>query len=118
MVDAEGHAVYKFSNDGKKVVFTDLPGEVPAKLALALWVAAYLAKRPAPQSLGELARPIGLVVGGACLLVLVEPDLGTAIAISIMAAAGIGVGDRGRALARPGPRHQPARRPGSGVRPH
>ena len=62
------------------------PSEL-AKLALALWVAAYLAKRPAPQSLGELARPIGLVVGGACLLVLVEPDLGTAIAIAIMAAA-------------------------------
>jgi cell division protein FtsW len=62
------------------------PSEL-AKVALALWVAAYLAKRPAPQSLGELARPIGLVVGGACLLVLVEPDLGTAIAISIMAAA-------------------------------
>jgi cell division protein FtsW len=62
------------------------PSEL-AKLALALWVAAYLARRPAPQSLGELARPIGLVVGAACLLVLVEPDLGTAIAIAIMATA-------------------------------
>lgn len=62
------------------------PSEL-AKLALALWLAAWLARRPAPQSLGELARPVGLVVGGACLLVLVEPDLGTAIAIAIMAAA-------------------------------
>lgn len=59
------------------------PSEV-AKLALALWVAAYLARRPAPQSLGEFARPIGLVVGLACGLVLVEPDLGTAIAIAVM----------------------------------
>ena len=62
------------------------PSEL-AKLALVLWLAAYLARRPAPQSLGELLRPIGLVVGTAFALVLVEPDLGTAIAISIMAAA-------------------------------
>jgi cell division protein FtsW len=62
------------------------PSEL-AKLALALWLAAYLARRPAPQSLGELLRPIGLVVGAAIALVIVEPDLGTAIAISIMAAA-------------------------------
>jgi cell division protein FtsW len=62
------------------------PSEL-AKLALALWVAAFLARRPAPQTLGELLQPIGLVVGAASLLVLVEPDLGTAIAISIMVAA-------------------------------
>ncbi|MGH3019233.1 MAG: putative lipid II flippase FtsW [Gaiellaceae bacterium] len=62
------------------------PSEL-AKLALVLWLAAYLARRPAPQSLGELLRPIGLVVGSAFVLVIVEPDLGTAIAISIMAAA-------------------------------
>ena len=62
------------------------PSEL-AKLALVLWIAAYLARRPAPQSLGELLRPIGLVVGTAFALVLVEPDLGTAIAIAIMAAA-------------------------------
>ena len=62
------------------------PSEL-AKLALVLWLAAYLARRPAPQSLGELLRPIGLVVGAAFTLVIVEPDLGTAIAISIMAGA-------------------------------
>jgi cell division protein FtsW len=62
------------------------PSEL-AKLALVLWLAAYLARRPAPQSLGELLRPIGLVVGAAFALVIVEPDLGTAIAIAIMAAA-------------------------------
>ncbi len=62
------------------------PSEL-AKLALVLWLAAYLARRPAPQSLGELLRPIGLVVGAAFALVIVEPDLGTAIAIAIMASA-------------------------------
>jgi cell division protein FtsW len=62
------------------------PSEL-AKLALVLWLAAYLARRPAPQSLGELLRPIGLVVGTAFVLVIVEPDLGTAITIAIMAAA-------------------------------
>ena len=62
------------------------PSEI-AKLALALWVAAYLSRRPAPQSFGELLRPLGLVVGAACGLILVEPDLGTAIAITIMVTA-------------------------------
>ena len=62
------------------------PSEL-AKLALALWLAAYLARWPAPQSLGELLRPIGLVVGSAFAIVVVEPDPGAAIAISIMAAA-------------------------------
>jgi cell division protein FtsW len=62
------------------------PSEL-AKLALALWVAAVLARRGAPRSLGELVRPIGLVVGAACALILLEPDLGTAIAVAIMVAA-------------------------------
>jgi cell division protein FtsW len=62
------------------------PSEI-AKLALALWVAAYLSRRPAPQTFGELLRPLGLVVGAACGLILVEPDLGTAVAITIMVAA-------------------------------
>jgi cell division protein FtsW len=62
------------------------PSEL-AKLALVLWLAAYLARRPAPQSLGELLRPIGLVIGTAFVLVIVEPDLGTAIAIAVMATA-------------------------------
>ena len=58
----------------------------PAKLALAVWVAAFLSRsrtRP-PQTLAELAKPLGLVAGVACALVLVEPDLGTAIAIALM----------------------------------
>ena len=62
------------------------PSEL-AKLALALWTAGLLARRPAPQTLGDLVRPIGLVVGAACALILVEPDLGSALAIAIMVAA-------------------------------
>jgi cell division protein FtsW len=62
------------------------PSEL-AKLALALWTAGLLARRPAPQTLTDLVRPIGLVVGAACALILVEPDLGSALAIAIMVAA-------------------------------
>ena len=62
------------------------PSEL-AKLALAVWLAAYLARRPAPQTLGELVRPVGLVVLGACALIVVEPDLGTAIAVVLIASA-------------------------------
>ena len=62
------------------------PSEL-AKLVLALWTAALLARRPPPETLGELLKPIGVVVGSACALILVEPDLGTAIAIAIMVSA-------------------------------
>jgi cell division protein FtsW len=62
------------------------PSEL-AKLALALWVAAYLSRSPAPRSLGELVRPIGIVFGAAMGLVLMEPDLGTAISVAVMLAA-------------------------------
>jgi cell division protein FtsW len=59
------------------------PSEL-AKLALCVWAAAYLARRRAPQTLGELARPFGLLVGVFCALLLAEPDLGTAITIVVM----------------------------------
>jgi cell division protein FtsW len=62
------------------------PSEL-AKLGIALWLAALLARRTAPRTLSELARPIGIVVLGICALVVVEPDLGTSIAIVVMAAA-------------------------------
>ena len=67
--------------------FIDFQPSELAKLVLALWTAALLARKPAPRTLGELAKPIGLVVGCACALILVEPDLGTAIAIGIMVSA-------------------------------
>jgi cell division protein FtsW len=62
------------------------PSEL-AKLALVVWSAAYLARRPAPRTLRELARPIGTLVGLFCLLILVEPDLGTVITIVLMLGA-------------------------------
>jgi len=62
------------------------PSEL-AKVALAVWAAAYLARRRPPQTLSELWRPIGIVTIVFCGLILVEPDLGTAIAIVVMLAA-------------------------------
>jgi len=59
------------------------PSEL-AKLALAIWAASYLANRPPPRTLGELAKPFGLL---GCLfagLIVLEPDLGTAIAVVLM----------------------------------
>ena len=41
------------------------PSEL-AKLALAVWASAYLARRRAPQTLAELAKPLGLVAGVFC----------------------------------------------------
>jgi cell division protein FtsW len=62
------------------------PSEL-AKLALAIWAASYLSRHRAPRSLKELARPIGIVAGLFSLLILAEPDLGTAISIIVMLAA-------------------------------
>jgi cell division protein FtsW len=62
------------------------PSEL-AKLALAVWAAAYLSRHPAPQSLRELARPVGALAGLYALLLILEPDLGTAIALLLMLAA-------------------------------
>ena len=66
--------------------FSFQPSEL-AKLGLALWLSARLARKPAPRSLGELGKPVGLVVCLVCGLIVVEPDLGTTIAIVIMVAA-------------------------------
>jgi cell division protein FtsW len=62
------------------------PSEL-AKVALAIWIAAFLARKAPPSSLGTLLRPIGLVTGVAAFLVLAEPDLGTAISFAIVAGA-------------------------------
>jgi cell division protein FtsW len=65
------------------------------KLALVLYGATLLAKRPQRvHDLRELSRPFLVVVGGAILLVVTQPDLGTAmviafITISLLVAAGI-----------------------------
>ena len=62
------------------------PSEL-AKLAIVLWLAALLARRGAPRTLGELARPVGVVVAAACALILLEPDLGTATTIVLAVGA-------------------------------
>jgi cell division protein FtsW len=62
------------------------PSEL-AKLALVVWAAAYFARRPAPRTLKDLGRPVGLLVGVFCALILVEPDLGTVITIVVMIGA-------------------------------
>jgi cell division protein FtsW len=59
------------------------PSEL-AKLAIAIWAAAYLSRHPAPRTLRELWRPCGLLLGTFCLLILVEPDLGTAISLVVV----------------------------------
>jgi cell division protein FtsW len=59
------------------------PSEL-AKLALLIFAAAYLARRPAPRTFGELIKPVGLLTAIVCGLLLMEPDLGTAITIVVM----------------------------------
>src|SRR6266516_2427508 len=62
------------------------PSEL-AKLALAVWAAAYLSRRRPPATLKELWRPVGALACVFAGLLIVEPDLGTAIALLLMLAA-------------------------------
>jgi cell division protein FtsW len=58
------------------------------KLALVLYASTLLARRPhRVHDLRELTKPLLLVVGGACLLVGTQPDLGTAMVIAFTIAA-------------------------------
>jgi cell division protein FtsW len=79
------------------------PSEL-AKLSLAIWAAAYLSRRRPPRDLKELARPIGALAAVFAILLVLEPDLGTAIALMVMLAgmlliAGIRLATLGGALA-------------------
>src|SRR5437660_595135 len=57
------------------------------KLALLLYTATLLARRPQRvRDLRELIKPLLFVVGGACLLIATQPDLGTAMVIAFMTA--------------------------------
>jgi cell division protein FtsW len=68
------------------------------KLALVLYAAALLARRPQRvHDLRELFKPLLFVVGAACLLVATQPDLGTAMVLAVttallLIAAGIPLG--------------------------
>ncbi|HZQ81819.1 MAG TPA: putative lipid II flippase FtsW [Gaiellaceae bacterium] len=55
-----------------------------AKLALCIWAAAYFAKRRAPRDLRELWRPVGALTCVFAVLLILEPDLGTTIALAVM----------------------------------
>ncbi len=58
------------------------PSEV-MKLALILYVAGYLADHPKRmRSFRSAIAPIAVVVGPACLLIVVEPDLGTTLVVA------------------------------------
>jgi cell division protein FtsW len=61
------------------------PSEL-AKLALLVWAAAYLARKGAPRTLGELWRPLGMLTAAFCALIMLEPDLGTTISLLLMLA--------------------------------
>jgi cell division protein FtsW len=62
------------------------PSEL-AKLALVVWTAAYLSRRQPPRTLQELGRPLGILVLVFAGLVLVEPDLGTALTLLLVVGA-------------------------------
>ncbi|MBV9195153.1 MAG: cell division protein FtsW [Solirubrobacterales bacterium] len=70
------------------------PSEV-MKLALVLYVARHLAEHPKRmRGFRQAVAPIAAVTGPACLLILVEPDLGTALVVafaitSLLVAAGM-----------------------------
>ena len=65
------------------------------KVALVLYAANLLASRPSRlESVSALCRPLLMVVGAACLLLLVQPDMGTAMVIcfamfGLLIAAGV-----------------------------
>ena len=75
------------------------------KLALVLYCATLLAKRPSRVAdLRDLARPLLVVVGAGVLLVFTQPDLGTALVIiftiaTMLIAAGIPMRKLGRIAA-------------------
>ena len=85
-------------NDAKRWIGPSVlqfePSEL-LKIALVLYGATLLARRPQRvHDLRELARPLLVVVGCACVLLVTEPDLGSAMVIAftttaLLVAAGI-----------------------------
>lgn len=81
--------------------FTLQPSEF-AKLGTLLVVALILAnRRRPPETLKELMMPLGLLVGLVCALIMIQPDLGTTLAVMIMVfALLVAAGVRERLLAQ------------------
>lgn len=53
------------------------------KIALVLYVARYLAEHPKRlRGLRQAVMPVAVVAGPACLLIVVEPDLGTTLVVA------------------------------------
>src|SRR5580704_12206073 len=75
-------------------IFQFEPSEL-LKISLVLYAATLLARKPQRvHDLHALAKPLLIVVGAACLLVVTEPDLGSAMVIAftisaLLLAAGI-----------------------------
>ena len=68
-----------------------------------MFTAAYLARNGAPRTLGELWRPIGMLAVVFAGLIMLEPDLGTTIALMLMLGGMLVVaGVPGRTLATAG----------------
>jgi cell division protein FtsW len=61
------------------------PAEL-AKVAVCVWTCAVLARRPVPRTMGELMKPVGLVICAFGALIVIEPDLGTTITLFLMVA--------------------------------
>src|SRR3954470_17955723 len=57
------------------------------KLALVLYAAKLLAERPKILTRPQFLAPLGMVAGGAVLLIASQPDLGTALVICFTLAA-------------------------------
>jgi len=68
------------------------PSEV-AKIAVCVWACALLSRRRTPRTMGELMQPLGIVIGLFCVLIMLEPDLGTTIALCIMVAGILAVSE-------------------------
>lgn len=66
------------------------PSEL-VKLALALWIPARLIRRPRPRTMGELLKPVGLMVLISCAMIAAQPDLGTVTSILVMVIAALAI---------------------------
>lgn len=62
------------------------PSEI-AKLALCVWLSWHLSRRAPARTFGQLMKPVGWIVLLFAGLIMLEPDLGTAIALVIMVTA-------------------------------